>query len=117
MAIGYAIGCGSCGGNEGYMKYNVTVELLDKDKVVQTVRSHNIWAIEGQHWLCQLMSESSPDIYLQNNRLRYIGFGTGGVHGDPPGFQTAWQENISRIERPCEITPGVYLKEIGRAHV
>lgn len=107
------------------MKYNVEFILRERGKIVLRRRSHNIWASAGQYWLTQLVSEGVANIPMEDNRLRYIGFGVGGYKQSagsafvPPlsvnypgtNLQTNIQYAIPTIERPCRISPGVYLKQ------
>ena len=108
------------------MKNNIEIILRERGKIVSRTESHNIWALAGQRWLSQLVSLDPDDEPYADNRLRYLAFGIGGIKQNsslaciPPmsteypgtNRQTAIDKDIEKLERPCRVHPGSFLKAI-----
>ena len=103
------------------MKNNVEIILRERGKIVSQTESHNVWTVAGSGWIARLISEG-----LENNRIRYVGFGIGGVRQScatafqPPmtteypgtNNQSIMTPDIKGLERPCAVHKGAFLKEI-----
>lgn len=101
-------------------KSNLVITVRERGKVVTRREGHNIWLDVGRNYLAELMSFSShsPDVFAQDNRLRYMGFGIGGTrqrlasaHYPPlsvhyPGTNTAvdYNRHLTRLERPVRFS-------------
>lgn len=111
------------------MKNNVEIEVRERGKVVARRESHNIWTQSGKSWLGHLVSYSSfsPDTFWGDLRLKYMGFGIGGVlqtsalanvpplSVDYPGgaTQTNLDDRVERLERHILVSPGSFFKQLG----
>jgi hypothetical protein len=57
----------------------VEIEARERGKLVYSLNKNNVFTITGREWVAQLMSYSnySPLTPTRNDRIRYIGVGTG----------------------------------------
>lgn len=62
------------------LKSNLEITVRERGKIVMRREGHNIWLNVGRFYLASLISYAaySPDAFLQNLRIRYMGFGIGG---------------------------------------
>lgn len=115
------------------VKTNLIIVARERGKIVQRSETHNIFLDLGREWLSRLIAYNtySPDTYQRNDRVRYIGFGIGGVRqvapiladaspiggsGDPyeassaagigSNIQTDVDRTVTTIERPVRVTGG-----------
>lgn len=63
------------------MKPNVRIVVRERGKIAAIREGHNTWTQHGSQYLSQLISLSSmdPDVGETAARIKYIGFGIGGV--------------------------------------
>lgn len=113
------------------VKTNLIIVARERGKIVQRSETHNIFLDLGREWLSRLIAYNtySPDTYQRNDRVRYIGFGIGGIRqvapiladaspiggpGDPyeassaagigSNIQTDVDRSVTTIERPVRVT-------------
>lgn len=71
------------------MAPNVFITLRRRGKKVRRVETHNVWPRSGQQYLAELIgfggTQAAP-VAERSDRLKYIGFGIGGVNADPAAF-------------------------------
>jgi hypothetical protein len=118
-------------------KNNVSIIVRDRGKITARRDGHNILVEGGRVWLSKLMSLTSqdPDVGERDDRIKYVGFGIGGVGqglpflADNPPFSVDYpagadpyttngheynpafpflslSEPIKTLERPIRITGG-----------
>lgn len=78
----------------------------ERGKIVPgTLREgHNIWTNTGREYLAMLMSiETGPTTAYRNDRISYIGVGTGATVEDV---------GVLSLVTPVEYTPGTFLKDL-----
>jgi len=63
------------------LKPNVQLDLYENGKLIDGRTGHNAWTNHGRAWLAHVISLSSvdPDVAESPYRVRYMGFGIGGV--------------------------------------
>jgi hypothetical protein len=97
------------------MKANLFITARDRGKVVLRREGHNVWLDTGRALLANLISPGSP---VENNRIRYMGFGVGGTRqslsspNEPPivthypgtNLQMDINQHASRLERPVRFS-------------
>lgn len=105
------------------VKSNLSLVARERGKIMARRDGHNIFLDTGREWIAKLISYSvmSPLTAEEDRRIRYVGFGIGGVrqqalgvaNGAPlvtayPGTNAATDEDptLTRIERPVRITGG-----------
>lgn len=111
------------------VKSNVFITARERGKIVARREGHNIFLDYGREWLSQLIAyfSFSPDVYENDNRIRYMGFGIGGTRqlapahadsapytdygpsgvGTTGGFtQTDTDPTVTRIQRPVRVSGG-----------
>lgn len=108
-------------GSDIEAKYNLELTTRERGKLVDRRHVHNIFLDLGREWLTQLISYQSlgPDVPFRNDRVRYIGFGIGGVRqvaliaaNSPPvtppytgtNIQTDVDVLVSTLERPVRVS-------------
>lgn len=108
---------------------NLILQAYEGDKLCYEHRGSNIWVNNGRSYLRDLISYASfsPLTTFEDRRIRYLGFGIGGdrqvqpaiannppMSADYPGtnLQTDIFPTTEFIERPVQITAGVWLKEL-----
>jgi hypothetical protein len=104
-------------------EYNLTIEALEGDRVVDRREVHNIFLAAGRTWLKNLVhyTSFSPLTPAEDRRIRYMGVGIGGtaqnalgvVNSSPlsdayPGtnLQTDTDTEVLALERPVRISGG-----------
>lgn len=109
---------------------NLFLTVLEQGRVVDKREGHNIFLDYGREWLSKLIAYASfsPDVFENDARVRYMGFGIGGVRQIAPTFadtapltdygpvggftQTDTDPAILRLERPVRIAPSVWLGQV-----
>lgn len=103
------------------VKQNLTITARCNGKLVARRRGHNIWLNVGREWISRLMGYSSfsPLTPEEDDRIRYMGFGIGGVtqnalgvaNGAPllaayPGtnVQNDVTATVTALERPVRVS-------------
>lgn len=111
------------------MKPNVFITVRRDGKIIHRHEGHNVWTPLGNEYLASMISYASygPDTPERVDRLRYMGFGIGGIGqghpsaGAPPlstsypagadpnattgsTYDSAYPPIISTLERPIRIT-------------
>ena len=118
------------------VKWNLEIDLFERGKRERLhQRTHNIFTNVGRQFLCENMSAAafptaSSFTRIQDSVVRYIGFGVGGVYQNssialatpfsdpyPVGYggtnaQTDADVTVNKLERPVEVTPGLWMKEV-----
>lgn len=119
------------------IRSNVVVTLRERGKLVGRHHSHNIFLDQGRDWLSKMIgAKTYPDppegdvdmggtAYAVDGmiyKVRYIGVGIGGSKqnyyppGEPtklgPGSQTESDPSVTGLERPIEVTAGVWMKQV-----
>ena len=63
------------------MRDNVLIKVYERGRLKETREGHNVFIDRGREWLSGMMSYASfgPDVPERNERVRYMGFGIGGV--------------------------------------
>lgn len=74
--------------NNGFFKFasdivvqqNVILTMRERGKIVDRREGHNIFVDTGREWIAKLIAylSFSPDIFEDDHRIRYMGFGIGG---------------------------------------
>jgi hypothetical protein len=106
------------------IKSNLFLTARERGKIVTRREGHNIFLDYGREWLASLIAFSSflPDVFEDDRRVRYMGFGIGGVRQVAPGFadtapltdygpaggfsQTDTDPTLVRLERPVRVSGG-----------
>jgi len=111
------------------VKSNLFITAYERGKVVARREGHNIFLDFGRQWLSELIAYLSfaPDVYENENRIRYMGFGIGGSRQIAPAFadtapltdygpggvgttggftQTDTDPTLTRLERPVRVSGG-----------
>lgn len=72
-------------------RVNVKVLVIENGRVVAQRRTHNVMTNSGRNWLMQLLGSSdyaqSPPTAHTTAKLKYVGFGCGGVLQSDPAAQ------------------------------
>ena len=104
------------------VRSNVRIVGRERGKVTFRREGHNIWLNTGREWMARAVSYESldPDVPLDNQRIKYMGFGVGGTRQfgqsrlvDAPydvyagtNNQTDQNPAVTRLERPVRISGG-----------
>jgi hypothetical protein len=115
------------------VKQNLHLIARERGKIVARRDGHNIFVDLGRGWLSQLIAYQSyaPDVAQRDDRVRYMGFGIGGVRqlqlttansspiggpGDPyaassatgigANNQTDLNRAVTALERPVRVSGG-----------
>jgi len=112
------------------VKQNVYITARERGKIVARREGHNIFLNTGREWLATLISylSFSPDVFENEARVRYMGFGIGGfrqlalptANSSPIGgagdayrasysqaganSQTDTDPTVTQLERPVRVT-------------
>lgn len=102
------------------VKSNLIIVARERGKIVARREGHNIFLDYGREWLSKLIAylSFSPDVYENDYRVRYMGFGIGGSrqiapdfaatltdYGPFPGFsQTDTDPTVTTLERPVRVS-------------
>lgn len=81
----------------------VTAVLRERGKILRKVEGHNIWTNTGREYLAMLMSlqvAGSPGTPFRNDRVAYIGIGTGAQAEDV---------GVTSLVTPVAYTTGSFL--------
>lgn len=65
------------------MESNVFIRAWMGDELVHDYAGHNIWIDTGREWLADLIPDASLG-GTENRRVRYMGFGVGGIKQNAP---------------------------------
>lgn len=104
---------------------NLIIVARERGKVVARREGHNIFLDYGREWLAKLIAylSFSPDVVENDERVRYMGFGIGGVRQIAPDFadtaplddygpspggftQTDTDPTVTTLERPVRVSGG-----------
>ena len=105
------------------VKSNLVITVRERGKIVTTREGHNIFLDLGREWLAKLIgfSSLSPDVPESDARIKYIGFGIGGVQqialawANSPPLVTPYQgtnaqddatPTVTTLERPVRVSGG-----------
>jgi hypothetical protein len=103
------------------VRQNLIITARERGKIVERREGHNIWLNLGREYLASLISylSFSPDTPERDDRIKYMGFGIGGVRQlvTPvpapvdtayPGtnVQTDTDPSVTTLERPVRVTGG-----------
>ena len=106
------------------VKSNLFLTVRERGKIVTKREGHNIFLDYGREWLAGLIAYSAfnPDVFEDDRRVRFFGFGIGGTrqvapafadtppltdYGPPGGFtQTDTDPTLLRLERPVRVSGG-----------
>jgi hypothetical protein len=112
------------------VKSNLFLTMRERGKVVDRREGHNIFLDYGREWLSQLIAYAtfSPDSFERDARIRYMGFGIGGVRQIAPDFadtppltdygpvgaftQTDTDPSVLALERPVRLANNVWLGQV-----
>lgn len=101
-------------------KFNLDIELLDRGRVVDARRVHNIFVDLGREWLASLVGFAgfSPDTVETDARVKYMGLGIGGSKQlatstilpavanaySGTNTQTDLDRTVTALERPVRVS-------------
>lgn len=70
------------------VKSNLILTVRERGKVVDRREGHNIFLNLGREWLSKVIAFASfgPDVFEDDRRIRYMGFGIGGNRQLAPSF-------------------------------
>ncbi len=104
------------------VKSNLFLTMRERGKIVAKREGHNIFLDYGREWMSKLIAFSSfdPDVFENDTRVRFMGFGIGGTRQIAPDFadtapltdygpigsftQTDVDPTLLRLERPVRVS-------------
>jgi len=103
------------------VKSNLKLMMRERGKIVGRREGHNIWLNLGREYLARLIAYQSfgPDVFEEDQRVRYMGFGIGGTQQLQPATanavpisppyvgtnnQTDTDTTLTTIERPVRVS-------------
>lgn len=67
------------------MRSNVFIKHFKRDELVEEREVHNVWVTYGLTYLAEMAGENGP---ARTDRIKYMGFGVGGVFQNPLSLLT-----------------------------